>query len=56
MIMLFATSMFGKSSNNKADEAPVAMTVTETKTVQLRAVFAQCAYVIFHEQFNGANN
>ncbi|MBR6996988.1 MAG: signal peptidase I [Ruminococcus sp.] len=30
--------------------------VTETKTVQLRAVFAQCAYVIFHEQFNGANN
>ena len=30
--------------------------VTETKTVQLRAVFAQCAYVIFHEQFNGTNN
>ena len=32
MIMLFATGMFGKSSNDKADEAPVAMTVTETKT------------------------
>lgn len=30
--------------------------VTETKKVQLRAVFAQCAYVIFHEQFNGSNN
>ncbi len=30
--------------------------VTETKTVKLVAVFAQCAYVIFHEQFNGTNN
>ena len=32
MIMLFATSLFGKSSNNKADETPVAMTVSEAKT------------------------
>ena len=30
--------------------------VTETKTVKLVSVFAQCAYVIFHEQFNGTNN
>lgn len=30
--------------------------ITETETVQLRAVFANCAYIIFHEQYNGANN
>ena len=32
MMMLFATSLFGKSSNDKSDETPVAMTVTEAKT------------------------
>ena len=32
MIMLFAPSFFGKSSNNKADETPLAMTASEAKT------------------------
>lgn len=32
MIMLFATSLFGNSSNDKADETPVAMTVPEAET------------------------
>lgn len=32
MIMLFAISLFGNSSNNEADETPVAMTVPEAET------------------------
>lgn len=32
MMMLFAISLFGNSSNNEADETPVAMTVPEAET------------------------
>jgi len=32
------------------------ITETETEPVKLGAVFANCAYVIFHEQYNAAND
>ena len=56
MIMLFATSLFGKSSNNKADETPVAMTASEAKTENAIGSTTEESTVIAEEQASTDNS